>query len=64
MHSAFEAQQRAFAADRQPTLAVRTERLERIVAMMEAYKERAYTALAADFGAHSTAAPTPLSYSL
>ena len=56
MHSAFEAQQRAFAADRQPTLAVRTERLERIVAMMEAYKERAYTALAADFGAHSTAA--------
>ena len=56
MHAAFEAQRRAFAADRMPTLAVRVERLERIITMMESNKERIYAALSADFGAHSTAA--------
>lgn len=56
MQSAFEAQRRAFAADRMPTLAVRRERLERIITMMEAYKDRIYTALNSDFGAHSTGA--------
>ena len=56
MQSAFEAQRRAFAADRMPALAVRRERLERIITMMEAYKDRIYTALSADFGAHSTGA--------
>ena len=56
MQTAFEAQQRAFAADRTPTLAVRRERLERIMTMMEAYKDRIYSALSADFGAHSTGA--------
>ncbi len=56
MQSAFQAQRRAFAADRLPTLAVRRERLERIITMMEANTERIYAALSADFGAHSTAA--------
>ena len=56
MQAAFEAQRRAFAADRAPTLTVRRERLERIITMMEAGKERIYAALAADFGAHSAAA--------
>ena len=56
LQSVFAAQRRAFAADRQPTLAVRRERLETIIAMMEAYKDRVYAALSADFGAHSTAA--------
>ncbi len=56
MQSAFQAQRRAFAGDRMPTLAVRRERLERIITMMEAYKDRIYTALSSDFGAHSTGA--------
>ena len=56
MQAAFQAQRRAFTADRMPTLAVRRERLERIIAMMEANKEKIYAALAADFGAHSSPA--------
>ena len=56
MQTALEAQRRAFAADRLPTLAVRLERLERIIVMMESNKERIYAALSADFGAHSTGA--------
>ncbi len=56
MQSAFEAQRRAFAADRQPTLQVRRERLQRIITMMEAAKERIYAALTADFSAHSAPA--------
>ncbi len=56
MQTAFEAQRRAFAADRMPTLAVRRERLERVIAMMEASREQIYTALSSDFGAHSTGA--------
>jgi coniferyl-aldehyde dehydrogenase len=34
LRTAFEAQRRAFAADRQPSLAERRKRLERIVSMM------------------------------
>jgi coniferyl-aldehyde dehydrogenase len=56
MQTAFNAQRRAFAADRTPTLAVRRKRLERIITMMEAYTDRIYIALSADFGAHSTGA--------
>ena len=56
MQAAFQAQRRAFAADRLPTLAVRRERLERIITMMESSKEQIYKALSKDFGAHSTAA--------
>jgi coniferyl-aldehyde dehydrogenase len=56
LHAAFEAQRRAFAADRQPNLAARRDRLQRIVSMMEAYRERIILALNADFGAH----PAPL----
>ena len=56
MQTAFQTQQSAFAADRLPSLAVRRERLERIIVMMESSKERIYAALNADFGAHSSAA--------
>ena len=56
MQAAFKTQQRAFATDRLPSLAIRRERLKRIIAMMESSKERIYAALSADFGAHSTAA--------
>ena len=56
MQAAFEAQRKAFAADRHPTLAARRERLQRMIAMMEAGKERIYAALSKDFGAHSSAA--------
>ncbi len=53
---AFEAQRAGFSADRHSTFAVRRERLERIIVMMEAGKERIYAALSKDFGAHSTTA--------
>ena len=56
MQTAFEAQRKAFTADRHPPLAARRERLQRIIAMMEAGKERIYTALSKDFGAHSAPA--------
>ena len=56
MQAVFALQRRAFAADRSPTLAVRRERLERIIVMMESSKDRIYEALTADFGAHSSAA--------
>jgi coniferyl-aldehyde dehydrogenase len=56
MQSVFMAQRRAFSADRQPTLTVRRQRLERIITMIEAGKERIYQALAADFKTHSTGA--------
>jgi len=56
LQTAFEAQRNAFAADRHPALAARRERLQRIITMMEAYKERIYAALSTDFGAHSTPA--------
>lgn len=52
MHKVFEAQRHAFAADRNPSLAVRRERLERISAMMAENRDRIYQALKSDFGAH------------
>ena len=52
LHAAFEAQRRAFAADRNPSLQVRQARVGRIVAMMLANRERISAALEADFGAH------------
>ena len=52
LRAAFDAQRRAFAADRQPSLAVRRERLERIIPMMLNHRERILAALSADFGAH------------
>ncbi len=52
MRAAFAAQQRAFAKDRHPTLAVRRERLERMIPMMNNNRDRICEALAADFGVH------------
>lgn len=52
LKSAFAAQQSAFASDRHPTLAVRRERLERIIPMMNDNRDRICEALAADFGVH------------
>ncbi len=54
LRAAFDAQQKAFAADRQPSLAERRGRLEKLKSMMEANRERIYAALSADFGAHPT----------
>ena len=48
----FKAQRKAFAADRQPSLAVRRERLEQVKAMMLAYRTQVAEALVKDFGAH------------
>ena len=52
LHTAFENQKRAFAADRQPSLAARRERLEKLITMMNSYHARMHAALVADFGAH------------
>ena len=52
LHAAFEAQRRAFAADRAPSLAARRERVGRLIPMMLANRERVAAALAADYGAH------------
>ncbi len=49
---AFKAQRKAFAMDRNPSLAVRRERLERISSMMVANRDKIYAALRADFGVH------------
>ncbi len=56
LHAALQAQRLAFAADRQPSLTARCERLRRISSMMTEYRERIYAALHADFGAHPDAA--------
>ena len=56
LHIAFDAQRRAFAADRSPDLEARKERISRIIPMMLGARERISTALAADFGAHPAAA--------
>jgi coniferyl-aldehyde dehydrogenase len=56
LQAAFQAQQRAFAADRYPPPAVRRERLERIIPMMNNYRDRICDALVADFGVHPPAA--------
>ena len=57
LKAAFETQRAAFAANRNPALDVRRERLGRIAPMMLANRERISAALAADFGAH----PAPAS---
>ena len=57
LKAAFEAQRRAAAADRVPSLAVRRARIEAIMPMMLANRERISAALSADFGAH----PAPAS---
>ena len=56
LRAAFEAQRRAFAVDRQPSLAERRKRLEQIISMMLTNRERIYEALSADFGVH----PAPM----
>ena len=56
LHAVLQAQRLAFTAERQPSLAVRRERLERIGSMMMEYRERIYAALSVDFGAHPDAA--------
>ncbi len=57
LRSAFDAQRRAFAADRKPSLDVRRERIGRIIPMMLGNRERISQALSTDFGAH----PVPAS---
>ncbi len=57
LHPAFEAQRAAFAHDRNPSMAERTARLQALIAMMIANRERISAAIAADFGAH----PVPAS---
>ena len=52
LQAAFRAQQRAFAGDRHPALAVRRERLERMIPMMNNHWDRICDALVADFGVH------------
>ena len=57
LHAAFEVQQRAFATDRNPDLAERRRRIEALMGMVMANRERISAALASDFGAH----PVPAS---
>ena len=54
---AFERQRAAFATERMPTLAARRERLEALVGMMLANRQRISAAISDDFGAH----PVPAS---
>ena len=56
MKAVFKLQQTAFAADRHPTLAVRSERLQRMIPMMNDFRDRICDALASDFGVHPPAA--------
>ena len=55
--SAFELQRKAFAANRNPTLAERTERLNALIGMMIGNRVGIAAALSQDFGAH----PVPAS---
>ena len=57
LRAAFEVQKQAFARDRNPDLAERRSRLEKLIGMMMDYRERISAALIADFGAH----PVPAS---
>jgi coniferyl-aldehyde dehydrogenase len=52
LKSAFDAQRKAFAANRNPTLAERSERLHALIGMMMGNRERISAALSQDFGAH------------
>ncbi len=57
LRHAFMAQRRAFAEDRYPSLAERRSRIEKLMGMMLANRERISAALSQDFGSH----PTPAS---
>ncbi len=57
LRAAFDAQRAAFATDRDPSLNERRGRLEKLVGMMLANRERISAALVEDFGAH----PVPAS---
>ena len=57
MHQAFDAQRRAFAQDRYPSLQERYERLGALIGMMVGNRERISKAIAQDFAAH----PAPAS---
>jgi coniferyl-aldehyde dehydrogenase len=56
LNAAFEAQRRAFAADRNPGLEERRRRIETLVGMMLTHRERISAALIQDFGAHPVGA--------
>ena len=52
LHAAFEAQRRAFAADRDPPIDERRARIGALMGMMATNRARIVAALADDFGAH------------
>ncbi len=52
MRAAFQAQRAAFASDRNPSLAERRGRIERLIGMMLANRVQIRAALTADFGSH------------
>ena len=52
LRSAFDHQRAAFATDRDPSLVERRARIEALMGMMAANRERISAALAADFGCH------------
>lgn len=56
LQAAFDAQRRAFAKDRNPSIAARRERIGALTAMLTANRRRIVDALASDFGAHPTGA--------
>ncbi len=56
MVSAFAAQQQAFKANRNPTIAERRERIEALMAMMLSNRARIHDALVSDFGTHPAGA--------
>lgn len=57
LHAAHAVQAKAFAADRNPSIEVRRERLHALIGMMATYRERIAVAVSSDFGAH----PVPAS---
>lgn len=56
MQAAFEAQRKAFAADRNPSLDERRGRIQALMGMMVANRERISAAMSSDFGAHPVGA--------
>ena len=52
LRTAFEAQRQAFAADRHPSLHERRQRIEALMGMMLANRDKIGAALSSDFGAH------------
>lgn len=57
MRAAFAVQRQAFMSDRDPSLAERRSRIERLIGMLMAHRERISAALSQDFGVH----PVPAS---